>query len=68
MSVAEVALMRRSAVDLGLVQRVLDLVGEDASRKTRDNLLGSFDVCSLKNVVVDQEIVAQERKLVECEL
>lgn len=61
--VSEVALMGRSQMDLGLVERVVDLVGEDAGRETRDELDDLVLMRGLENVVVDEEVVAKEGRL-----
>lgn len=50
-------------MDLRLVERVLDLVREDARRQARDELLHLGLVRALEHVVVDEQVVAQEREL-----
>lgn len=39
MRVPKVTFMRQSKMDLGLVERILDFVGEDTCREARDDLL-----------------------------
>ena len=60
MCITEVTLVRQPEVDLGLVQRVCDLVWEDACRQARHDFLGILGVCSVEDVVVDDEVVAEE--------
>ena len=55
--------MRRSEVDLALIERVLDLVGEDAGGETRDELLRLVLVRRVQDVVVDQDVLAEEGEL-----
>jgi hypothetical protein len=50
-------------MDFVLVQRVLDLVRENTGGETRNDLLGAALVCTLEDVVVDQEVVSQECQL-----
>lgn len=59
--VSEITLMGRSEVDLGLVQRVLDFVREHAGRQTRDELLDMRLVGDLEHVVVDEQVLSEER-------
>ena len=61
--VAEVALVRQAEVDLVLVEGVLDLVGEDTRGETRDDLLDPSVVCRMKDVIVDEDVVPEEREL-----
>ena len=63
MRIAEVALVRQAEVDLGLIEGVRNLVGEDTRRETRDDLLRATFVRALENVVVDQEVISQECQL-----
>jgi hypothetical protein len=63
MRVAKVALMRGPGVDLVLIQGVLDLIREDTRRKARDDLCRATLVRGFEDVVVDEEIVAQEGEL-----
>lgn len=55
--------MRQTEVNLGLVQGVCDLVREDACRQARHDLLGLLEVGSVEDVIVDNEIVTEERGL-----
>ena len=61
--VAEVGLVREAEVDLGLVERVLDLVRVHARRQARDHLLHLELVRGVQHVVVDEDVVAQEVEL-----
>lgn len=63
MGITEVTLMRQTEVNLGLVQGVCDLVREDACRQARHDLLGLLEVGSVEDVIVDNEIVTEERGL-----
>ena len=63
MGISKVALMGRSTVNLGLVERGNNLVGEDACRKAR-NHFGNFGfIRSMQNVVIDEYVVPEEREL-----
>ena len=67
--VAKVARVRGAEVDLGLRERV-DVVlrvavGEDARGEARDDLLDVVGVCGVQDVVVDEDVVAQEGELGE---
>lgn len=61
--IAEVTRMRKTKMNLVLVERVFDFVWVDTCRQTRDNLLGTLDVCSVQDVVVDLHVVAEEGRL-----
>ena len=61
--VAEVGLVREAEVELGLVERVLDLVGVDARREAGDDLFALELVRCVQHVVVDQDVVAEEVEL-----
>ena len=61
--VPEVALVREAEVDLGLVERILDLVRVHARREARDDLLALELVRRVQHVVVDQDVVAEEVEL-----
>jgi hypothetical protein len=50
-------------MNLGLVERVGDLVWEDTRRKTRNHFGYSGLMCALKYVVINEHIVSQEGKL-----
>jgi len=50
-------------VDLCLVERVGNLVGENTSRKARDNLCNVGFMRRMQNVVVNEYVVPEERKL-----
>ena len=63
MRVAKVALVRQAEVDLVLVEGVLDLVGEDTRRETRDDLRRVRLVRGVQHVVVDEHVVAEECEL-----
>lgn len=60
MCIAEVTLVGQPEMDLGLVQGVCDLVWEDASRQTRHDFLGLLEMCGVEDVIVDDEVVAEE--------
>lgn len=45
-SIPKIALVRRSDVDLGLVERVGDLIGEDTRRETGYDLLSLMLMCA----------------------
>ena len=53
MRIPKVALMRRPQVDFFLVEGVRDLIGEDTSRKARNNLLGPARVRGFEEVGID---------------
>jgi hypothetical protein len=55
--------MGRPVMDLVLIQRVFDLVGEYTCRQTGDKLLSFVRVRGVKNVIVDQDVVAEESQL-----
>ena len=63
MRVPEVTLVRESEVDLSLVERVLDLVGVDTGGEAGDDFLAPELMRGMEDVVVDQDVVAQEVKL-----
>lgn len=63
MRIPKIALMRRARVDLGLVERVGDFVGEDAGGEAGDDLFGFDLVGGVQNVVVDEDVVAEEGEL-----
>lgn len=62
-SVTEVALVGRTEMDLGLVKRVLDLIGEDTGGETRDELGDLVLVGGFEDVVVDEEVITEEGEL-----
>mmetsp|Transcript_8941 Transcript_8941/g.28386 ORF Transcript_8941/g.28386 Transcript_8941/m.28386 type:complete len:451 (+) Transcript_8941:113-1465(+) len=55
--------VRRAVVDHRLVDRVRGLVGEDAGRQARDQLLDFVDPAALHHVVVDQHVLPIELHL-----
>lgn len=55
--------MGRSTVNFVLVQRVFNLVREDACGQTRDQLLGLVGIRGMQNIVVDQDIFSKEGQL-----
>lgn len=57
MRVAKVAFVWESEVNLLLCKRVGDLIGVHAGRETRDNFLGTGDVCVVQDVVVNEQVV-----------
>lgn len=61
--IAKVTLVRRADVNLGLIKGVLHLVGEHACRETRHHLLHVVLVGCMQNVIVDEDVVSQERQL-----
>jgi hypothetical protein len=58
--ISEVALMGRSKMDLGLVQRVRDVIWEYTRRQARDHFGYSELVCKMEYVVIDEHVVAEE--------
>lgn len=52
-------------MDLCLVERVGNLVGENACRKARNNLCNVGFIRRMQNVVVDEYVVPEEGKLRE---
>jgi len=62
--IAKVGLVRRTVVDHGLIDRVGGLVGEDAGGKAGNNLLDTKDLRSLKDVVINKQIITKEIELV----
>lgn len=50
-------------VNLRLVQRISDFIREDAGGKTRYKLRGMRKVGSMQNVIVDKDVIAEERQL-----
>lgn len=50
-------------MDLGLIKRVCDFVGEDACREARYDLGGSSIMGRVEDVVVDEDVIAEEREL-----
>jgi len=63
--IAEVAFMRRARVDLGLIQWISHFIREHASGEARDELRGVREVGCVQNVIVDQDVIAEERQLVD---
>lgn len=61
--IPEVALVRKSEVDLGLVERVGHLVWEHTRRQTRYDLLHVVKIRGVEHVVVDEGVIAQEGEL-----
>ena len=61
--VAKVAVVWQAEVDLSLVERVLDLVGVDTGGEAGDDFLALELMRGMEDVVVDQDVVAQEVKL-----
>ena len=61
--VAEVAFVREPEVDLGLVERVLDFVRVHTGREAGDDLLHLELVRGVEDVIVDEDVVAQEVEL-----
>lgn len=61
--IPEVALVREAEVDLGLIERVGDFVREDACREAGYDLLDPGFVCRVEDVVVDDDVIAEEREL-----
>ena len=51
-------------MDHGLIDRVRGLVGEDARRQARHQLLHPVDPAALHDVVVDQDVLAEKLHLV----
>jgi hypothetical protein len=63
MSIAEITLMRGAGVDFIFVQGILNLVRKNTGREAGDNFLDLVLVRGMKDIVVDQDIVAQEGQL-----
>lgn len=63
MSIPEITLMWGASVNFIFVQGVLDLVREDTSREARDDLLNLVLVGGMKDIVIDQDVVAEEGQL-----
>lgn len=63
MGVAKVAFVRQPEVYLGLVQGVCNLVWENTRRQARHDLLGLLEVSSVQDVIIDDEVVAEECSL-----
>ena len=63
MRVAEVALMGEAEMNLGLVQRVFHLVGVDTGGQAGNDLLALELVSSVEDIVINEDVVAQEVKL-----
>lgn len=59
-----VADVRGAVVDHGLIDGVGGLVGEDARRQARHQLLHLVDPAALHHVVVDQDVLAEKLHLV----
>ncbi len=56
--------MWRAQMNLSFVQRILNLVGEDACGQTRNDLFHLGLVRGLENVVVHQSVIPQESEFV----
>lgn len=50
-------------MDLGLIEGISDLVRKDTGRKARDDFRDVGFMRSVQDVVVDEYVVAEERKL-----
>lgn len=50
-------------MDLRLVQGVLDLVGVDTGRQTRDDLFALEFVRCVEDIIVDEDVVPEEVEL-----
>jgi hypothetical protein len=50
-------------MDLRLVERVSHYVREDASREARDELLDTREVGGVQDVIIDMDVIAEERQL-----
>ena len=61
--VPKVTVVRQALVDLRLVERVRDLVREHTRREARDELARARRVARVQDVVVDERVVAEERRL-----
>lgn len=59
--IPEVTLVWEAEVDLRLVERICDFVGEDTRGEAGDDLLDPSFVCRMKDIVVDQDVVPEER-------
>lgn len=64
MGISKVTLMRWPKVDFGLVERIVNLVREDAGGETRDELGDFVLMRGLEDVVVYEEVLAEEVELV----
>ena len=63
MSISKVTFMRGSTVDLGFVQGVFNLIGEDTCRKTRYNFRCILFVRNMQDVLVYQVVITKEGQL-----
>lgn len=52
--------MGRSKMDLGLIQRVRDVIWKYTRRQARDHFGYSELVCEMEYVVIDEHVVAEE--------
>jgi hypothetical protein len=64
MGIAKVAFMGWAIVDLGLVEWVGNLVGENTGREAGDHFGNIGLVRSMQNVVVNECVVPKERELI----
>ena len=61
--IAEVGVMWRAEVYLGLIQWVCNLVRKDTRGETADDFAHAVVVRGVKYIVVDEDVVAQEVEL-----
>jgi hypothetical protein len=61
--VSKVALVRWSEMNLGLVERIRDVLWKNTRRQTRDHFGDSELVCIMEYVVINEHVVSQERVL-----
>jgi len=61
--ISEVTLMRRTEVDLCLIEWVLDFIREDAGREARDDFVCLAGIGRSKDVVIYSSVVTEEREL-----
>jgi hypothetical protein len=64
MSISKVTLVRQSQMYLAFVERVCDLVGENACREAGYEFLDAGDVRCPEDVVVDEGVIAVEGELI----
>ena len=62
-SIAKVTFMRGAIMDLGLIEGISDLVRKHTGRKARDDFGHISFMRSVQDVVVNEYVVAEERKL-----
>ena len=61
--IAKVTLVWQAKVDLGLVERVGDLIREDTGGQARDSFFDAGGVGGVKDIIIDKGIVTVEGEL-----